>query len=164
MAAIWGEISDSAGCGRSDAGDELVDRGVLEEVAAGARHDGVDDVRIVVRDREHDHPRQRGARRDLPDRVDAGGARHVQIHDDDVGCELADEAKRHVAVLGLARDLDLLLGEQILETRPEQVVVVDEQTRRSSACLAAGTWWVVETPLTTFPWVAYLNLRQSSRA
>ena len=79
-----------AACRRPDARDELLDRGVLEEIAAGAREDRVGDVAVLVGDREHHDARQRRDLRDVARRLDAAHRRHVEIHDDDVRRELAD--------------------------------------------------------------------------
>src|SRR5690348_18087225 len=43
---------------RVDPGDQLLDRGVLEQVTARPREDRVRDVRVLVRDGEHDDPGQ----------------------------------------------------------------------------------------------------------
>ena len=64
---------------------------------------------------------------DVAGRVDAAHARHVQVHDDDVGSELAHDPHGLGAARRLADDLDSLLLEQVAEACPEQVVVVDDQ-------------------------------------
>ena len=63
---------------------------------------GVHHVIVVHRDREDDDARVRGDARQLARRLDAGEARHVQVHDDDVWRRLAHEAQRRLAVVGLA--------------------------------------------------------------
>jgi hypothetical protein len=63
----------------------------------------------------------------VPSRVDAAHPRHVQVHDDDVGSELAHDPHRLGAARRLADDLDSLLLEQVPEPGPEQIVVVDDQ-------------------------------------
>ena len=65
--------------------------------------------------------------RHLPRRLDAGQAGHLQIHDHDVGRELADEPQRLAAVVRLADHLEALLLEQAPEAAPEEIVVVDQQ-------------------------------------
>ncbi len=53
--------------------------------------------------------------------------RHVEIHDDDVGRELADETDGLGPGGRLADDAHVLLLEQRAEPRAEEIVVVDEQ-------------------------------------
>ena len=60
-------------------------------------------------------------------RLDAAHARHVEIHHDDVGRELAHDAHRLVSAGSFADDLHSLLLEQVAEARAEQVVVVDDE-------------------------------------
>jgi hypothetical protein len=60
-------------------------------------------------------------------RFDAAHRRHVEVHHDDVGRELADVHYRLGAGRGLADDLELLLLEQVPQPRPEEVVIVDQQ-------------------------------------
>ena len=64
---------------------------------------------------------------ELPRRLDAGDARHVQVHDDDVGRQLADEAQRRLAVVRLSGHLEALLLEEAAQPAPEEIVVVDEK-------------------------------------
>src|SRR5207253_10535292 len=95
--------------------------------AARAREDRVHHIAVVFGDRQHYDPRQRCDRGDVARRLDAAHARHVEIHDDDVGRDLAHEPHRLAAGRGFADDLDTLLLEQVAETRAEKVVVVDDQ-------------------------------------
>ena len=76
--------------GGPDAREQLVDRRVLQQVAAGAGQDRLQHVAVLVGDREHEHPRQGRDHRDLPGRLDAADPRHVEVHDDDVRRDLAD--------------------------------------------------------------------------
>ena len=130
---MCGEISDSPTAAALDAAHQLLDRRVLEQVAARAGEDRVHHVVVLVGDRQHEDARERRDRRDLPRRLDAAHARHVQVHDDDVRRELAHEPERLVAVGRLADDLDALLLEQVAQAGPEQVVVVDEQDAQRSS-------------------------------
>src|SRR3989304_5423245 len=79
------------------------------------------------REGEGDDPRQRRERGQLPRRIDPGEARHVEIHDHDVGGELAGEAKRGAPVGRVADDLNPLLLKQVAKARPEEIVIVDDQ-------------------------------------
>ena len=57
--AIVGEISDSPTDAARMPGHQLLDRRVLEQVAARAGEDRVDDVAVLVGDRQHEHARER---------------------------------------------------------------------------------------------------------
>src|SRR5438445_505774 len=95
LAALTTRIMEAderlADCCRTDALDQLLDRRVLEQIAAGPRHDRVHHVAVLVGDREHDDSCQRREARDAPRRLDTAHAGHVQIHNDHLGGELADE-------------------------------------------------------------------------
>ena len=106
-----------ADCRRLEPLHQLLDRRVLEQVAAGAGEDRVHHVLLLVRDREHDHARERRVAADVPRRLDAGHAGHVQIHHDDVGRGLAHVLQRLRARRGLGDDVDALLLEQVSQAR-----------------------------------------------
>ena len=127
LPAMCGEISDSPDRGGLEALHQLLDRRVLEQVAARAGEDRVHHVLLLIGDRQHDHARQRRVAADVPRRLDAGHPRHVQVHHDDVRRRLADEAQRLRAGRRLADDVDALLLEQVAQPGAEEVVVVDEQ-------------------------------------
>ena len=59
--------------------------------------------------------------------LDAAHGGHVEIHDDDIRCELADVRDGLAARPCLADDRKALLLEQVAQTRAEKIVVVDEQ-------------------------------------
>ena len=63
FAAMFGEMSDSPRDGCADAGHQILDRRVLEQVAARAGEDRVHHVAVLLGDREHHDARQRGDRR-----------------------------------------------------------------------------------------------------
>ena len=108
-------------------GHQVLDRRVLEQVAAGAGEDRVEHVAVLVGDRQHEHPGQRRDARDLPGRLDAGHPRHVQVHHDDVGGELADHRAPRPPSAASPTTYDPLLLEQVAQTCAKEVVVVDEQ-------------------------------------
>ncbi len=100
----------------------------------------MENVLVVVRDRQDENAGQRRDRRDLPDRLDARDARHVQVHDDDVGRELADEPDRFGPGRRLAGNLDAALLQKVPQAGAEQVVVIHEQDANADlvgACLGA---------------------------
>ena len=60
-------------------------------------------------------------------RLHAAHLRHVQVHDDHVRCGVANEPDRLDAVSRLAEHLDALLFlQQVAQSGPEEVVVVDQ--------------------------------------
>ena len=73
---------------RTDRVDELLGVGVLEQEAARPGPQGVEEVVVAVEGREHDDPAE-VRRDDRPGRLDAVHHRHLHVHEDDVGCELA---------------------------------------------------------------------------
>ena len=111
----------------ADARHQVLDRRVLQEIAARAGEDRVHDVRVLLGDREHDDARERCDAGDVPRRIDAAHAGHVEVHDDDVRRELADDPHRLRSARRLADDLDALLLEQVPQAGPEEIVVVDDQ-------------------------------------
>ena len=83
---------------RLDAGEELVDRRLLEQVAAGARHDRVHHVGVLVGRRQHENARERCGHRDLRRRLDAADPGHVHVHHDDVRGQRPDLGDASVPV------------------------------------------------------------------
>src|ERR1019366_3297012 len=106
----------------------LVKREILEQIAAGSRADCLEEVSLLVADREHDYL---GAGRDLlhgPARLDAAAAGHPDIHQDDVGERLPGLLHRLGAVTGLAHQLDVRLSVQDhLQAPAKQRVIIDDQ-------------------------------------
>ena len=127
LPAMCGEISDSPTAAASMPLHQLLDRRVLQQIAAGAGQDRVHHVLLLVGDREHDHAGQRRVAADVPGRLHAGHAGHVQVHHDDVGRRSRARPQRLGAVRRLADDVHALLLEQVAQAGPEEVVVVDEQ-------------------------------------
>jgi len=68
-----------------------------------------------------------GETSDVACRLDAPHRRHVEIHHDDVGRDLADVRHRLGAGSRLTDDVEPLFLEQVAETRAEQVVIVHQQ-------------------------------------
>ena len=87
----------------------------------------MEDVFVLVGDRQHEHARQRGHGRDLLDRLDPRHSRHVQVHHDHVRRDLAHQPDGVGSVIGFAGDLHAALLEEVAQAGAEQVVVVDEQ-------------------------------------
>jgi hypothetical protein len=122
---------------------QLLDGGVLHQVAAGPREDRVHHVLVLVGDRQDDDAGQRGLARHLTRRFDARHPWHVQVHHDHVRRELAHHAHGLHPVARLADDLHGLLLEQVPQAGPKEVVVVDQQDTqvlcRTGRC-RCGIW------------------------
>ena len=105
---------------------DLLDRDLLQQVAAGARLDRVVEVALLVADREHQDLAVRKQLLDLARRLDAGSLRHADVHEHDVGHGLLRPLDGLGAVGGLADELDVgFLLQHHLEPAPEQRVIVD---------------------------------------
>jgi peroxiredoxin Q/BCP len=108
--------------------DELVVRGLLEQVAGGAGREGLAHVARVVLHRENEDLRLRRRLEDVRRRVETASARHDDVEKNDVGLVQAGEADRLFGVSGLVVDLDVgLRFEQETEPRPDKGVVVDHK-------------------------------------
>src|SRR5487761_1607730 len=113
---------------RTDGLGDLVQRDVLEQVAARARPDGLEQVFLLVTDRQHDDLRARHRLLHGPARLDAAAPGHPDVHEHDVGQRLADLHARFAAVARLADEIDVvLLVENHLEPAAEQRVVIDDE-------------------------------------
>jgi hypothetical protein len=108
-----------------DPGDDLRELGVLEQVAGRARPDCIQHLVVVGDDGEHQDRDIRVFDEQHARGVDPGGARHVHVHDDDLGAERACGGERR----GRAWSVDGLVS-LLLEQRPqagaEQIVVVHD--------------------------------------
>jgi uncharacterized protein YcaQ len=106
----------------------LVQRDVLEQVAAGAGPDRLEQVLFLVADGQH---HDLGAGGDLlgrPAGLDPAGLRHPDVHEHDVGQRLARHGDRLGAVAGLADQVDVVLvGQDHLQAAPEQRMIVGDQ-------------------------------------
>jgi hypothetical protein len=109
-------------------GDEVGGAGVLEQEAARARAQRVDDEVVQAERREDQDAVARQAAR----RLDAVHARHADVHEHDVGVEALGERDRLVAVAGLGDHGDPARRlEHGLEARAhERLVVGDEDAER----------------------------------
>src|SRR5829696_2615862 len=112
----------------ANAANDLVDRRVLDDVAGRTGADRVEDRRVVGGDGEYQHTRVGPRGEQTPSCLDAGDARHLEVHEDDVRLTQRVELDPARSVGSLADDLDVgLLGQKAAEARPEEVVVVDEE-------------------------------------
>jgi uncharacterized protein YcaQ len=113
---------------RADRLGHLVQRDVLQQVAAGPGPDRLEQVLFLVADRQHD---DLGAGRDLlgrPARLDAAAPGHPDVHEHHVGQGLAGHGHRLGAVARLPDQVDVVLfGENHLQAAPEQRVIVRNQ-------------------------------------
>ena len=120
---------------------DLVDRGVLEQVAGRAVLDRVVEVDLLVAHRQHDDAGGGGDLLDGDARLDPGPLGHPDVHEDHVRDRAGRELRGGHAVPGLPHDLDVVLDpEQHGETAPEELLVVhdghpDGFPARPRACL-----------------------------
>jgi hypothetical protein len=113
---------------RPDRVGHLIQRDVLQQVAAGARPDRLEQVLFLVADRQHHDLR---ARRDLlgrPARLDAAALRHPDVHEHDIGQRFAGHGHRLGPVARLSDHVNVvLLGEDHLQAAAEQRMIIRDQ-------------------------------------
>jgi len=122
-------------------GDELIRRRRLQQEAAGARAERLVDVLVEVEGREDDDLRRRGrAVAQDPSRLEPVQPRHPDVHQHDVGLQVASELDRLGAVARLADHLDVRFR---LEDQPEagadERLVVGEQDPNHAAPAPSGS-------------------------
>src|SRR4051812_10765226 len=114
--------------GGADAVGDVVGGGVLEQVAAGAGVERGEDPRAVGERGEHEHGGLGTLLEHAPGRLDAVDARHVEVHDDHVGLQLAGALDRLRPVGGGADELDVVdRRDEPAEALADHAVVVGEQ-------------------------------------
>ena len=119
---------DLAGLGAPDGDRHVVGVGVLEQVARRPRLERGGDPLLLDEAGERDDLDVRAARLDLGRGGDPVHDRHQQVHEHDVGLELADELDGAPPVLGLAHDLDVVEQlEEPVQAAADDRVVVDQQ-------------------------------------
>ena len=96
----------------------LLDRDLLQQVAVGARLDGLVEVVLLVADRQHQDLGARADVPDLPGRLDAVDPRHAHVHEDHVGRQFLGLGDGLLAVVRLGDDLDVVLGARARRTGP----------------------------------------------
>lgn len=65
--------------------DDVFGRRTFEQIAGGARADGVEDILVVVEHGEHQDLDRREMGLDRPHTFDAGDIRQADVHEDDIG-------------------------------------------------------------------------------
>ena len=118
-----------------DRGHELLQGGVLEEEAAGARPDRLVGVLVEVEGgQDNDSGAAGAAPGDGARRLDPVHSRHAHVHEDDIRLDPLDQVDGGASVLRLPDDLDSLLGlQQHAETESVHLLVVDEDESKSHA-------------------------------
>jgi hypothetical protein len=95
----------------------------LQQVVGRRQLEGVH--RVVIEGRAEDDVRARLAERGRD--VESGGARHLDVQEDDVRRDLGDALRRLAAVLGLAGDLHVgMRRQQLPQPRPRRLLIVHE--------------------------------------
>src|ERR671919_1010542 len=122
--------------------DQPLARRVLEQEASGARSQRAEDVFVEVECREHEHSGRRldCAARQLRCRLDSIHVGHADVHQDDVGSQLAHAVDRLPAVGSLADDLEPgLRVEEQSEAGAHELLVVDDQHADAHASPPTGS-------------------------
>ncbi len=148
-ASPWATIADARG--------ELLGRDVLQQEAARARPQRLVDVLVEVEGREHQdaHGLLAGRGQQPPRGLDPVQLGHPDVHQHDVGPQLARLVDGLEPVAGLADDLEIVLGvEDHAEAGAhERLVVGDQQAdaheARLSSAPASGS--VARTPPSAGP-------------
>ena len=113
---------------RPDRLGHLVQRDVLQQIAAGAGADRLEQILFLVTDRQHDDLR---ARHDILGGAagfDAAALGHPDVHEHDVGQRLPGHGHRLGAVARLPDQVDvILLLEDHLQAAAEQRVIIRDQ-------------------------------------
>lgn len=103
---------------------------VLEQVAAGAGREGVDDVGVEVEGRQDQYRGRVGESAQFPGGGDAVHDRHLEVHQDDVRVQFPGLVDGLAAVAGLAHHDDGRVGAQHhAQPGADHGVVVHEQDR-----------------------------------
>jgi hypothetical protein len=103
-------------------------RDVLEQIAAGTRPDGLEQVLFLVADRQHDDLGARGCLFHGPACLDAAALGHPDVHQHHIGQRLGGLQLRLGPVARLADQFDVVLFvEDHLKPAPEQRVIVSDQ-------------------------------------
>ena len=110
--------------------DEVGRPDLLQHVAGGAGHDGVEQ-RFVVGERREDQAGRAGVEgADLPARLDAVALFEPDVEDGHVGIEGVHATDGLLLRRGLADDRDVVLGlEQVGHAAPHDLVVVEQEHR-----------------------------------
>ena len=116
-----------AACDATEKRGNLLGRLRLEEVARGSSADRGQEVLLGVRGGEHDDLGARCALADARKSCEAVHAGHRKVEEDDVGLQTLCGCDRLRTVLGLADDVEALLGEQCGERIAGEGVVVHDQ-------------------------------------
>jgi hypothetical protein len=112
-------LSEDLGCYRraelamalvkgSDRAGELGSRGAFEQIAEGSGLEGMPDIFVFIKGREHQDADPRIAIANRFRGLNSIADRHAQIHQNNIGLELAGLVDRLLAVVGLADDRQII--------------------------------------------------------
>ena len=115
-----------------DRGQQVLFAERLHEIAEDAGLDGARHELVLSVRREH-HDRDRSLVQDPPRGLDAVEARHLHVHDREIGLLRAGELDRLLAVARLGANLEACALEQVLEIETnDRLVFGDEDPHDSS--------------------------------
>ncbi|MNP23896.1 hypothetical protein D3C76_1166240 [compost metagenome] len=114
--------------------DHLPQPGALGQVSGGTGLHQAGREGIFLADGDHHDAHVRLAAQQLAGRLEAADARHLQIHQHDIGVQLTGQLQRGLARFGLANDLQALyVGKHAGNTGANQIVIIDHQHLDHSA-------------------------------
>ena len=134
--------------------DQLVAADALQQIARRADAQRLEEVLLVVVDRQHHDLALRVLLAQLQAQVQSAGPLHADVAQHDVGIELVDHAERPLSADGLADHLHPVLErrEHRLEALDDHLVVVDQHKPRNYGrrfllfSLCVGVWGAMASP------------------
>jgi hypothetical protein len=113
---------------RFDGGCEFFDRHAFEKISTSTCFEGAEDIFVAIEGCEDDESSGAVVLADTLDGFDAGESGQLQIHEGDVGLEIAMEPKSLGSAGGLAHNFHLRHdAEQSNQTLPNDVMVIDDE-------------------------------------
>jgi len=96
----------------------------FQQIVHGMQLEGIDGMLVVGRAENHAGPRFR----QTGSHVDAARTRHLDVEQDQVGPELRHPFHGLHSGLGFTHDLQVRMGgQQLAQTRPRRLLIVDDQ-------------------------------------
>src|SRR5713226_2857125 len=139
----WMEIRLSVVRGTNRRG-ELGGGVALQHIPRRAGAQGLDDVRLTVVDRQHDHFGLGQVTSDLTNGFDPVQARHRQVDDGDVGPQLVGQLDCHLAILSLGDYFDVAhrFETQTHALADDRVIVGEQNADHAYTALRGIRTWM----------------------